>query len=79
MEDTELDSSELGTREYWEKAYKTEISNFDDHGDSGDVWFGEDSAHRVIDWICKCGVARDTPTVDLGLYTVPKLSVSSVP
>ena len=31
---------------YWEKAYKVELENFDDNGDVGEVWFGEDSAQR---------------------------------
>ncbi|XP_037972036.2 EEF1A lysine methyltransferase 2 [Plutella xylostella] len=73
----ELESSELGTQTYWQEAYKKEIANFDEHGDPGDVWFGEDSACRVIDWICNCGVAKDTAIIDLGCgngYTLQKLS-----
>ncbi|XP_045783339.1 EEF1A lysine methyltransferase 2 [Maniola jurtina] len=66
MEESELDSSELGTYKYWKEAYTKEISNFEDHGDPGDVWFGEESAFRVIDWICKCGIDKDTPIIDLG-------------
>lgn len=62
----ELNSSELGTREYWEEAYKKEIVNFEQHGDPGDVWFGEDSAFRVINWICKSGLPHDTSIIDLG-------------
>ncbi|KAL0808869.1 hypothetical protein ABMA28_012539 [Loxostege sticticalis] len=77
MEDTELDSSELGTHSYWQKAYTKEIANFEDHGDPGDVWFGEDSADRVITWICNCGIDRNTPIVDLGCgngYTLTQLA-----
>lgn len=62
----ELHCSELGTRNYWQEAYKKEIANFDEHGDPGDVWFGEDSAYRVIKWICKCGAPQDTAIVDVG-------------
>ncbi|XP_023948955.1 EEF1A lysine methyltransferase 2 [Bicyclus anynana] len=77
MEDGELDSSELGTHQYWKEAYTKEISNFDQHGDPGDVWFGEDSALRVIDWICKCGIDKDTKIIDLGCgngYTLSELA-----
>lgn len=28
----ELDSSELGTKDYWDKSYKTEIKNYKSHG-----------------------------------------------
>lgn len=66
MSDTELDSSELGTQSYWKDAYVKEIANFEQHGDTGDVWFGEDSAERVINWICECGVDKNTAFVDLG-------------
>ena len=66
MEDSELDPSVLGTQDYWQKAYTKEIENYEEHGDTGDVWFGEDSADRVISWICDCGVERDTAIIDLG-------------
>ncbi|CAH0757677.1 unnamed protein product [Diatraea saccharalis] len=77
MEETELDSSELGTHSYWQQSYAKEIINFDDHGDTGDVWFGEDSAYRVIDWICKCNIDKNSPIIDLGCgngYTLIELA-----
>ncbi|XP_050360332.1 EEF1A lysine methyltransferase 2 [Nymphalis io] len=77
MEDSELDSSELGTQKYWREAYIKEINNFEEHGDPGDVWFGEDSAIRIINWICKCGIDKDTAIIDLGCgngYTLSELA-----
>ncbi|XP_072946921.1 EEF1A lysine methyltransferase 2 [Epargyreus clarus] len=77
MDITELESSELGTQGYWQEVYTKEIDNYEDHGDPGDVWFGEDSAMRVIHWICNCGVEKDTPIVDLGCgngYTLMELA-----
>ncbi|KAJ8704861.1 hypothetical protein PYW08_012181 [Mythimna loreyi] len=77
MDDSELDPSELGTQDYWQKAYTKEIENFDEHGDPGDVWFGEDSANRVIEWICNCGADKDTAVIDLGCgngYTLTELA-----
>lgn len=34
----ELEGSELGTIEYWEKAYEREIKNYESHGDLGEIW-----------------------------------------
>ncbi|XP_012287836.1 EEF1A lysine methyltransferase 2 [Orussus abietinus] len=47
----ELNPSVLGTQEYWEKTYSVEIDNFKSHGDVGEIWFGEDSALRIIRWV----------------------------
>ncbi|XP_046976260.1 protein-lysine N-methyltransferase efm4 isoform X2 [Vanessa cardui] len=77
MEDAELDSSELGTHSYWQQAYIKEINNFEENGDPGDVWFGEDSAMRIVNWICKCGIDKDTAIIDLGCgngYTLSELA-----
>ncbi|XP_055628013.1 EEF1A lysine methyltransferase 2 [Toxorhynchites rutilus septentrionalis] len=64
----ELESSELGTKEYWESSYDTEIRNYRDHGDVGEVWFDEDSQLRIIRWIEKQEdrISQDASIVDLG-------------
>jgi hypothetical protein len=36
---------------YWEECYKTELTNFEDHGDVGEVWFGEDAGLRMVKWL----------------------------
>ena len=36
---------------YWEECYKTELTNFEDHGDVGEVWFGEDAGLRMVTWL----------------------------
>ncbi|CAG4952801.1 unnamed protein product [Parnassius apollo] len=77
MDDTELEPSELGTRPYWQKAYTEEIINFEERGDPGDIWFGEDSVYRVIKWISQRGVPKDTAVIDLGCgngYTLYQLA-----
>ncbi|RKP37698.1 S-adenosyl-L-methionine-dependent methyltransferase [Dimargaris cristalligena] len=43
--------SELGTREYWDNAYDREVTNFNDHGDIGEVWFGEESVEKMVEWL----------------------------
>lgn len=84
MTEAELDPSELGTHEYWQESYTKELINFDEHGDTGDVWFGEDSAIRVINWICRCGVEKDAAVIDLGIlrllfiYNIPSMPVEPI-
>ena len=47
-EGEELPSSELGTKEYWDKQYELEKKNFDEIGDKGEVWFGEAAMNRIF-------------------------------
>ncbi|CAG9816385.1 unnamed protein product [Phaedon cochleariae] len=63
----ELESSELGTLEYWENRYKDEIHNFSNHGDPGEVWFGEDIVDRVIRWMNESDIIeKNSKIVDIG-------------
>ncbi|KAF9347182.1 hypothetical protein BGX26_001323 [Mortierella sp. AD094] len=43
--------SKLGTKDYWDKVYNREVDNYKDHGDIGEIWFGEDSAMKMVDWV----------------------------
>ncbi|XP_046626397.1 EEF1A lysine methyltransferase 2 [Neodiprion virginianus] len=67
-DEQELDSSELGTQDYWDKTYSLEINNFKHHGDVGEVWFGEDSALRIVRWLSTKPelVASTDRIIDLG-------------
>ena len=51
MTTEELNESRLGTKEYWENHYDMELSNFNEFGEKGEVWFGEDSADKMVDWV----------------------------
>ncbi|XP_030761994.1 EEF1A lysine methyltransferase 2 [Sitophilus oryzae] len=61
----ELEASELGTLQYWENRYKKEIDNFSNHGDMGEIWFGEDIADKVILWMFK-NIEKSCSIVDVG-------------
>ncbi|KAF9976094.1 hypothetical protein BGZ73_009131 [Actinomortierella ambigua] len=43
--------SVLGTQGYWNKIYDREVVNYDDHGDIGEIWFGEEAAMKMVDWV----------------------------
>lgn len=66
-ENEELGPSELGTKEYWDSAYSNELKSFEAHGDVGDIWFGEDSALRIVSWMNTSDLVNNSDKmVDLG-------------
>ncbi|KAL2727778.1 EEF1A lysine methyltransferase 2 [Vespula maculifrons] len=47
----ELGPSYLGTLDFWEKVYTEELDNFKDHGDVGEIWFGNRASLNIVKWI----------------------------
>ncbi|XP_029637949.2 EEF1A lysine methyltransferase 2 isoform X1 [Octopus sinensis] len=67
MENKDFQASELGTKEFWENTYKQEFTNFEDNGETGDVWFGKKCQQNIIEWIKTCKEIKHTDAiVDLG-------------
>ncbi|KAJ8360183.1 hypothetical protein SKAU_G00167080 [Synaphobranchus kaupii] len=58
--------SELGTKQYWDDAYQRELRTYKDIGDVGEIWFGEESMHRVIRCLRKENVQDDAAILDIG-------------
>uniref|UniRef100_A0A8B9UAD7 EEF1A lysine methyltransferase 2 n=1 Tax=Anas zonorhyncha TaxID=75864 RepID=A0A8B9UAD7_9AVES len=58
--------SALGTKPHWDAAYERELRFFQDTGDAGEIWFGEESMVRVIRWLEKQKVSHDSPVLDIG-------------
>ncbi|KGB78199.1 hypothetical protein CNBG_3761 [Cryptococcus deuterogattii R265] len=46
----ELPPSRLGTKEHWDDVYEREVNVFNDIGDEGEIWFGEDSVRKMREW-----------------------------
>ncbi|EOR00435.1 N-lysine methyltransferase see1 [Wallemia ichthyophaga EXF-994] len=46
----DLPSSRLGTKEHWDDVYEREVNNFEEIGEEGEIWFGEDSVEKMVDW-----------------------------
>ncbi|GBM88585.1 EEF1A lysine methyltransferase 2 [Araneus ventricosus] len=59
-------SCELGKKEYWSQFYSTELENFEDHGDTGDIWFGKKNLERIVNWLEKNKVEKSAPILDVG-------------
>ncbi|XP_056333090.1 EEF1A lysine methyltransferase 2 [Danio aesculapii] len=58
--------SKLGTKEYWDGAYKRELQTYKDIGDVGEIWFGEESMHRVIRWMEAQNISENAAILDIG-------------
>ncbi|KAI8145536.1 S-adenosyl-L-methionine-dependent methyltransferase [Fennellomyces sp. T-0311] len=62
----DFEASKLGTKEYWDKVYDRENVNFKEIGDIGEIWFGEDSVERMVEWVTENVPQSDSRMVDLG-------------
>ncbi|CAL7945627.1 unnamed protein product [Xylocopa violacea] len=63
----ELEPSDLGTRDYWDRIYSEELDNFKEHGDVGEIWFGRNNTLKVIRWIAtELNLNNDDKIIDIG-------------
>ncbi|KZT29982.1 S-adenosyl-L-methionine-dependent methyltransferase [Neolentinus lepideus HHB14362 ss-1] len=51
MSSVDLKPSKLGTKEHWDHVYEEELANFEESGDEGEIWFGEESIEKMVDWV----------------------------
>nr|XP_021492201.1 EEF1A lysine methyltransferase 2 isoform X2 [Meriones unguiculatus] len=58
--------SALGTREHWDAVYERELRTFQEYGDTGEIWFGEESMNRLIRWMQKHKIPLDASVLDIG-------------
>ncbi|KAM6185710.1 LOW QUALITY PROTEIN: EEF1A lysine methyltransferase 2 [Rhynchocyon petersi] len=58
--------SALGTREHWDAIYERELQTFQEYGDAGEIWFGEESMSRLIRWLDKQKIPLDASILDIG-------------
>lgn len=65
---SELNPCELGTKDYWDKSYSTEIKNYEAFGDVGEVWFDESSQIRIVKWMNTANLDKNIPVIDLGKF-----------
>ncbi|CAO3610135.1 unnamed protein product [Cunninghamella echinulata] len=62
----DFEASALGTKDYWDTVYERENVNFKEIGDIGEIWFGEDSVERIIEWTLDHIEEKSTSVLDIG-------------
>ncbi|XP_046542551.1 EEF1A lysine methyltransferase 2-like [Haliotis rubra] len=66
-DDRDFQSSELGTKQFWDDVYVRDLDNYKESADVGDIWFGEQSQMRVVRWLENCeDVDMQDAILDLG-------------
>ncbi|KAL0269895.1 UNVERIFIED_CONTAM: hypothetical protein PYX00_007477 [Menopon gallinae] len=63
--DEKLNSSILGTKDYWDEVYKGELKNYSDFLDVGEEWFGESVCKRIVKWVTQ-NMREDDNIIDIG-------------
>lgn len=55
----------------WDDVYQTELQMFGEHGDEGEVWFGESTSKRVVTYLSsRHSELKNDSVIDLGAYLV---------
>uniref|UniRef100_A0A6I8P0V4 EEF1A lysine methyltransferase 2 n=1 Tax=Ornithorhynchus anatinus TaxID=9258 RepID=A0A6I8P0V4_ORNAN len=53
-------------RPSWDTTYERELQAFREYGDTGEIWFGEESVTRLIRWLERRRVPLDASVLDIG-------------
>jgi len=59
----ELQPSKLGTKAHWDTVYEEELSNFEEHGDEGEIWFGIETVEKMVEWSLKNIRPHNNPAI----------------
>ena len=66
VEDIEIHSSVLGTKQYWDDLYQKEIDQFKSNSElQGEIWFGENVQQKVLSYILS-NFDNTSSVIDLG-------------
>ena len=65
-DDEVLNSSLIGTKDYWEECYEKELKNYSEFGDFGEIWFGLKNSRKIVNWIRDNRTDLETKVLDIG-------------
>ncbi|KAI0303787.1 S-adenosyl-L-methionine-dependent methyltransferase [Multifurca ochricompacta] len=63
MDTLEFEPSKLGIRAHWDHVYEREVANFEATGDEGEIWFGEGTVEKMVDWALENVPAATGPRI----------------
>uniref|UniRef100_A0A914VP88 Protein-lysine N-methyltransferase n=1 Tax=Plectus sambesii TaxID=2011161 RepID=A0A914VP88_9BILA len=65
MAEDECHTSALGSKEFWDERYALELSNFEENGDEGEIWFGKSAETRMVKFL-ESAVSKEARILDVG-------------
>ncbi|KAF8206297.1 S-adenosyl-L-methionine-dependent methyltransferase [Mycena galopus ATCC 62051] len=60
---SDLQPSKLGSKDHWDNVYHTELANFHEHGDEGEIWFGVQSVDKMVKWALEHTPPSQNPSI----------------
>ncbi|KAI6170113.1 Methyltranfer-dom domain-containing protein [Aphelenchoides besseyi] len=61
----EVEESVLGTKEYWDQRYESELKNFKESGTEETIWFGKVAENRILEFLTT-NLPKSSRIIDLG-------------
>ncbi|KIM33375.1 hypothetical protein M408DRAFT_153537 [Serendipita vermifera MAFF 305830] len=63
----QLNPTKLGKKSHWDDVYEEEKTNFEEFGDEGEIWFGQDAVDKMVEWALENIPPSSNPMVlDIG-------------
>ena len=58
--------SKLARHEHWQQCFEEELNGFEDIGDEGEVWFGEDVQKKTVNYLIENYESKSISILDVG-------------
>ena len=61
-----MEESDLAKKDHWDSVFDTEIKNFEECGDTGEVWFGEHVQKKAVEYFNQFYEDKSIKVLDIG-------------